>query len=86
MIRKTYRIVNPHGLHARPAAAFVKAVGQVPWAIELTFGDRTVNAKSILQVLSVGGQPEDQITMTYHTDNIADIVAVEAQLTHIMTE
>ena len=45
------------GLHARPAAAFVKIANGYPCEIKvtnITAGSPTINAKSILGVLSIG--------------------------------
>ena len=42
------------GLHARPASLFVQAVAATGARISLTYGARTVNAASILGVLSLG--------------------------------
>ncbi|MCD4672045.1 MAG: HPr family phosphocarrier protein [Anaerolineaceae bacterium] len=42
------------GLHARPAATFVKTANQYKSDIQITKEDRTVNAKSILSVLTLG--------------------------------
>lgn len=42
------------GLHARPASTFVQAVASTGVRVSVTYGDRTVNAASILGVLSLG--------------------------------
>jgi len=45
------------GLHARPAAAFVKTAHSFPCDVtvtNLTSGSETINAKSILGILSIG--------------------------------
>jgi PTS hybrid protein len=48
---------NPSGLHARPAAVFVKAASAMPADVRvanLTTGSGEVSAKSILAVLGLG--------------------------------
>ena len=42
------------GLHARPASLFVQAVAATGSRVSLAYGGRTVNAASILGVLSLG--------------------------------
>ena len=42
------------GLHARPASLFVQAVAATGARISLTYAAKTVNAASILGVLSLG--------------------------------
>ncbi len=52
-------ITHPVGLHARPAAEFVKTAGKFPCSItvcNLSTAGKTVNAKSILSVLTLGVQ------------------------------
>ena len=52
-------VTHPVGLHARPAAEFVKLATKYPCEIKicnLTAAGKTVNAKSILSVLTLGVQ------------------------------
>lgn len=51
------------GLHARPAALFVRAAAQFPCTISITKDEKTVNAKSIISVLSLGVGQSDAITL-----------------------
>jgi phosphocarrier protein HPr len=54
MIKKELVVINETGLHARPAAQFVKAAGQFQASVLVVVGDRKINAKSMLSVLSGG--------------------------------
>jgi len=49
-------IRHPAGLHARPASEFVRVASQYAAQINVTYGSKTVNAKSILGVLTLGVQ------------------------------
>ncbi|GAB4471323.1 MAG: HPr family phosphocarrier protein [Anaerolineae bacterium] len=52
------------GLHARPAASFVKLAASFPCDItvqNVTTGSKSVNAKSILSVLSIGVSKDNTI-------------------------
>jgi len=55
MPQRTVTVASSHGLHARPAALFVKAAAaqSVPVRIGVP-GGRAVDARSILAVLSLG--------------------------------
>lgn len=44
---------NKYGLHARPASQLVGAANRYKAAITLANGQRTVNAKSIMEVLTL---------------------------------
>ena len=48
------RVTHPSGLHARPAARFVEEAKRFAADIRLCVGERAVDAKSILGVLSLG--------------------------------
>jgi phosphocarrier protein len=69
MPERTVTIASAHGLHARPASLFVQAVTASGLPIELTKGDKTLNAASILGVISLGIEHGDQITLRADGDN-----------------
>jgi phosphocarrier protein FPr len=56
-------IVNPTGLHARPAAVFVKAAKAFKSQIKVQHGPKKVNAKSVISVLSLGVENGGQIRL-----------------------
>ena len=47
-------IKNKTGLHARPAAEFVKEAAKFKSSITIDFKEKKINAKSIIHVLSAG--------------------------------
>lgn len=47
-------LTNQHGLHARPAATFVKEASRYDADIRIKFKDKVINAKSIVEVMSAG--------------------------------
>jgi phosphocarrier protein HPr len=54
MPERTVTVASSTGLHARPAALFVKAAAAQPVPVKLRVGDgKTVDARSILGVLSL---------------------------------
>jgi phosphocarrier protein HPr len=73
MPERTVTIASAHGLHARPASLFVQAVTASGLAVHLTKGEKTLNAASILGVISLGINHGDQITLAAEGDN-ADAV------------
>ena len=54
MISREVTITNSIGLHARPATFFIQKANGYKSSIWLERGDRKVNAKSLLGVLSLG--------------------------------
>jgi phosphocarrier protein len=54
MVSKDVTVQNNVGLHARPATFFVQRANSYKSSIWVEKGDRRVNAKSLLGVLSLG--------------------------------
>jgi phosphotransferase system HPr (HPr) family protein len=72
-------VTHTVGLHARPAAEFVKTAGKFPCNItvcNLTTAGKTVNAKSILSVLTLGVQQGH--TIRIETDGEKEVEAMVA--------
>lgn len=68
MAERTLAVASANGLHARPAALFVKTVTDSGQQVHLTKGDRTVNAASILGVVSLGIEHGDDVTLSVEGD------------------
>jgi phosphocarrier protein len=73
MAERTVRIASPHGLHARPAAVFVKAAAKagVPVTISRNGGD-PVNAASMLSVLTLNAAQGDEVVLRAEGDGADD--------------
>ncbi|MEV1128940.1 HPr family phosphocarrier protein [Agromyces sp. NPDC049794] len=59
-------LINPEGLHARPAAMFVQAVGRYDAVVDvtnLTTGAGPVTAKSLIGLLSLGAKQGDRLRL-----------------------
>jgi len=54
MVEIKLEINNKVGLHARPAALFAQTANKFKSAITVINGDKSANAKSILNVLTLG--------------------------------
>ncbi|HBF9299771.1 TPA: HPr family phosphocarrier protein [Clostridioides difficile] len=53
-MEKVVSIKNASGLHARPAGMFVKKAAEFKSTVEVVAKDKTVNAKSIMGIMSLG--------------------------------
>lgn len=54
MLKKELTVTNKTGLHARPASEFVKKASTFKSSVFIEFGDKNINAKSIVGLLSAG--------------------------------
>jgi phosphocarrier protein HPr len=80
MPERTVTIASAHGLHARPASLFVQAVTASGLPVKLTKGDKTLNAASILGVISLGISHGDEITLAAEGENADTVLDSLAEL------
>jgi phosphocarrier protein FPr len=71
-------IHNATGLHARPARVFVDIAKQFTSSIQIQYGEKRVNAKSMIAVLTLGVPRNQRIQIDIHgEDEAAAAVALE---------
>ena len=63
MVSRNVTIKNAQGLHARPATFFIQKANSYKSSIWVEKGDRRVNAKSLLPVLSLAVTQGMEITL-----------------------
>ncbi len=68
------------GLHARPAAQFVKTASKYTSDVTLSYDGKTKNAKSILGVLSMGVGANAEITIQAEGDDEEEVINALAEL------
>ncbi|MVP00226.1 HPr family phosphocarrier protein [Paenibacillus lutrae] len=62
-MQKEFSVQNPLGIHSRPAGALMKKAKLFPCDITVTKGDKTVNGKSIVGLLSLEMRYGDKVTV-----------------------
>jgi phosphocarrier protein HPr len=63
MPERTVTVGSQSGLHARPAKVFVQAAAEQPVKVTITAGERSVDARSMLGVLSLGVNTGGTVTL-----------------------
>lgn len=80
MPSRTVTLANPTGLHARPAKVFAQAAAGTGHQVRVSKGDTTVNARSVLSVLTLDCHAGDEITIEVEGEDadavLADLVAL----------
>jgi len=51
MVTANVKVINPQGLHMRPAHVFVSAIKDFPCSITIEADGKSINAKSIMQLM-----------------------------------
>jgi phosphocarrier protein HPr len=76
----TVTLNNASGLHARPAKIFATTAAASPAEVLVSKGDREVNAKSVLSVLTLDCRHGDEILIRVNGDGavatLAELVAL----------
>ena len=87
MITRNATVGSASGLHARPAALFVKAATAAPVKVRICVeGKKPVNAASMLGVLSLGATCGTAVTLETDDESSAGAEAIEALATLIGTD
>lgn len=72
MITKKIVVLNPSGLHARPASNFVKITGAYKSKIDFVKDGKTYNGKSILSVMAACVKCKEEIELQIDGADEAD--------------
>lgn len=80
MVRKVIEIKNEDGLRARAAAIFVQTASKFHSLITIEKGNKKINAKSIMGVLSLGVVPGENIHVSANGPDEKEAVAALAKL------
>ena len=80
MLEVTVIIIHEVGLHARPASLFVQTAAKYSSDIEVTHGEITTNAKSILGVLTLGAHKGAEITIKADGEDAKEALKALEQL------
>jgi phosphocarrier protein len=73
-------LTNGSGLHARPAAQFVQKATGFKSAVTIAAGGKVANAKSILQILSLGAKKGTEILITADGTDEAECILSLSEL------
>jgi len=76
VIENTVVVTNKVGLHARPATRFVQEAARFQAQIQVQYGEKSANAKSILAVLKLGAS--QGATLLIRADGADAAEAVQA--------
>ena len=78
MVSAKTKVINPQGLHMRPAQLFVAEMAKFDSNVTILFGDKTINAKSIMNLMAScikqGSEIEIQCTGEQEAEALAAAV------------
>jgi phosphotransferase system HPr (HPr) family protein len=68
-------VIDPAGLHARPAAQFVRTASRFTSRITITSGERSADAKSLISLLGLVVRPQSVVTLVADGPDADDALA-----------
>jgi phosphocarrier protein HPr len=77
---RTVIVINPQGVHARPADLIVKAASRFQSSVEIVKGHERVDAKSILAIFTLAALPGTELVIEADGPDAADAVAALCEL------
>lgn len=84
MVNKIVKIVDPIGIHARPASAIVQTASKFKSEISILSNGRKANAKSVINLMALGVKANSEIEITCNGEDEAN--ALEAVLNTFTNE
>jgi phosphocarrier protein len=83
-VERSVEVRNRHGLHARPAAEFVRLASRFDAEVQVSKDDLEVNGKSIMGVLMLAAEPG--AVLTIQADGVDAEQAVAALVEYLHTD
>jgi phosphocarrier protein HPr len=75
MISKDYIILDPHGMHARPATALIKLARQYKSSFSMKKEEKLIQMRSMLNILSIAAKCGDTISVIIEGEDESEAVA-----------
>lgn len=80
MIQFQVTVTAEGGLHARPAALLVSQASQSQSRVTLNKGEKQVDGRSILSIMTLGATQGDEVTVQVDGSDETDVAAAIQQL------
>ena len=78
-VSQKVKVKNPLGLHARPATIIARLLQQRKASVLFTYGEATINARSIMSILTLAAPQNSQILITADGDDAEETVTALVQ-------
>ena len=79
-MEQTVKVTNKSGIHARPASVFVQTAAKFKSKVTVTAKGKTVDAKSILMIMSMGLVKETEIVIKAEGEDASTAVKALVEL------
>lgn len=80
MVSAKTKLVNPMGMHMRPAQLFVKVVTPYPCNVTLVYNGKEINGKSIMNLMAACMKQGAEFEIQCDGDGEADCLSAAVEL------
>ena len=80
MVTATTKIVNPQGMHMRPAQLFVNTMAKYKSDVTIVFNGKSINAKSIMHLMAACIKQGSEIEIQCCGEQEADALKAAVEL------
>lgn len=80
MVSAKTKVVNPQGMHMRPAQLFVSTMAGYPCDVTILFGGKSINAKSIMHLMAACIKQGSEIEIQCSGDKEAEALKAAVEL------
>ncbi len=79
-MERTFKIISENGLHARPAANFVRVASTIPVEVTISCNGKKSDAKSIMGVMGLHIVKDSEIVLTVDSQDDSFMTKLESHL------
>lgn len=80
MVSAKTKVINPQGLHMRPAQLFVTTMTPFKCNVTIIFGEKTINAKSIMNLMAACIKQGSEIEIRCEGEQEAEALKAAVEL------
>ncbi len=80
MVSANVKVINPQGLHMRPAQLFVSAMAPFKCEVTILFGNKPINGKSIMNLMASCIKQGSEIEIRCDGENEQEALAKAVEL------
>ena len=80
MVSEKVKVINPQGMHMRPAQVFVTAMNPYKCGVTINFDGKAINGKSIMALMSSRIKQDSEIEICCDGEQEAEALAAAVNL------
>lgn len=79
-VQRTVKVLNPYGLHMRPASVFVKVAMKLKSTVQIRKNEKVVNGKSLMSMITLAAQQGTELELMVHGEDALQAIDILATI------